>query len=82
MQIPTNSTTGAPLPGARLCHRDTLFQDGSPTSGLSLQGSRSSFDMFFVRDGDSVLGYLNRCPHVGLQLDWWVLQTSGTGRYR
>jgi nitrite reductase/ring-hydroxylating ferredoxin subunit len=30
----------------------------------------SGFDVILVKVGDSVLGYRNICPHLGIGLDW------------
>ena len=53
-----------------MCH-DTLgrvsdIEDGE-AMGFTLADGR---DIFVVRQGDAVYGYLNSCPHQGSPLDW------------
>ncbi len=33
-------------------------------------GSSTTFSLFVVRWGNRVFGYINRCPHTGVNLDW------------
>lgn len=47
-----------------LCHIDDIPEGGS--RGFTLGGSR----LFAVRKRGKVFLYLNRCPHLGIALDW------------
>ena len=33
-------------------------------------GGEKAFSIFVVRWGDRAFGYINRCPHQGVNLDW------------
>ncbi len=48
-----------------LCALDEI-EDGA-AKGFTLADGR---DIFVVREGDAVFGYLNSCPHQGTPLDW------------
>ena len=48
-----------------LCRLDEI-EDGE-AKGFALDDGR---DIFVVRDGAAVHGYLNSCPHQGTPLDW------------
>ena len=48
-----------------LCALDEI-EDGD-AKGFTLDDGR---DVFVVRDGAAVFGYLNSCPHQGTPLDW------------
>ena len=50
---------------AVLCRLDAI-EDGEG-KGFALPDGR---EIFVVRDGTSVYGYLNSCPHQGTPLDW------------
>jgi nitrite reductase/ring-hydroxylating ferredoxin subunit len=55
--------------GARvLCHLDEI-EDGEGKGFCFGAGERLT-EIFVVRDGTSVYGYLNVCPHAGSPLDW------------
>lgn len=47
-----------------LCHVDDI-PEGS-ARGFTLQGTR----LFAVRNHSKIFIYLNRCPHLGIALDW------------
>jgi len=51
-----------------VCRLDELADPGS--KGLSIACSGRSFDVFVVREGAQVYGYVNSCPHTGGPLDW------------
>ncbi len=38
--------------------------------GMTVSIAGQLQDIFVVRQGDSVFGYLNSCPHTGGPLDW------------
>jgi nitrite reductase/ring-hydroxylating ferredoxin subunit len=38
--------------------------------GFTLETDGSKLEFFIVRKGDKVYGYINRCPHTGVNLDW------------
>ena len=56
------------MPNRVLCTLDDL-PDGS-TRGYSVSFSGKSKEIFLVRHGDDVVGYVNSCPHTGGPLDW------------
>jgi nitrite reductase/ring-hydroxylating ferredoxin subunit len=51
-----------------VCHLDDLNDPDGRGSTLSL--GEQSYDVFVVRQGLQVFGYLNSCPHTGSPLDW------------
>jgi nitrite reductase/ring-hydroxylating ferredoxin subunit len=66
-----------PLAGAALC-RLAEIADGEGR-GFTLGEGSAQIDLFVVRDGESVYGYLNACPHQGTPLDWGGF--DGGGRF-
>ncbi|MBI4006216.1 MAG: Rieske 2Fe-2S domain-containing protein [Gammaproteobacteria bacterium] len=38
--------------------------------GLSLDLESGMFEFFVIRKNGNVYGYINRCPHTGVNLDW------------
>lgn len=52
----------------RLCRLDDIPPRGSKGFNLSLDGE--ALNLFVVRLGQAVYGYRNRCPHVGVELNW------------
>ena len=38
--------------------------------GFTLETEGNKLEFFIVRKGDQVYGYINRCPHTGVNLDW------------
>ena len=38
--------------------------------GFSIETGSSVVDFFIVRMNDQLHGYLNRCPHTGVNLNW------------
>ncbi|WP_445156996.1 Rieske (2Fe-2S) protein [Halomonas sp. E14] len=57
----------APAPGTRLVRLDELAP--GTTLSLTLQGEQGSFPLLLVRLDDTLLGYVNACPHQYLPLD-------------
>ena len=51
-----------------ICRLDELKDPGSRGMAVMLEGRLQ--DIFVVRQGDQVFGYLNCCPHTGGSLDW------------
>jgi nitrite reductase/ring-hydroxylating ferredoxin subunit len=51
-----------------LCRLEDIEDPGSKGMTVSIAGQLQ--DIFVVRQGDSVFGYLNSCPHTGGPLDW------------
>src|SRR3546814_13674751 len=48
----------------------TQLVDGGLAFKLPVQLAGEATTAFFVRYKGNVYGYLNRCPHMGSQLDW------------
>ena len=38
--------------------------------GFSVQHNDEKIDFFIVRKNEKVFGYINSCPHTGVNLDW------------
>ncbi|PTB18398.1 Rieske (2Fe-2S) protein [Trinickia symbiotica] len=53
----------------RVCASDEL-QDGGAGVRLAAKHCGEDAVVFFVRYGGGVYGYLNRCAHVPMELDW------------
>jgi len=53
---------------AVVCRLEDIEDPGSKGMAVSIAGQLQ--DIFIVRRGDSVFGYLNSCPHTGGPLDW------------
>ncbi len=55
--------------GVRICASDELMDGGA---GVRVAAKHRGEDavVFFVRFGGGVYGYLNRCAHVPMELDW------------
>ncbi|MEE8275616.1 MAG: Rieske (2Fe-2S) protein [Alphaproteobacteria bacterium] len=51
-----------------LCRLDEIPDRGG--LGLTLDAADGPRELFLVRAGDAVYGYVNSCPHVGTPLDW------------
>jgi len=51
-----------------ICLLDELDDPGS--RGVTVTHGGQSHDVFVVRQGEQVFGYLNSCPHTGSPLDW------------
>ena len=51
-----------------VCGLDELADPGS--RGLSITYAGQFVDVFVVREGMRVYGYINSCPHTGGPLDW------------
>ncbi len=57
----------APADGV-LCRLEDI-EDGQGM-GFTLGEGLEARDIFVVRDGDQIYGYVNSCPHMGTPLDW------------
>jgi len=51
-----------------LCRLDDI-EDGEGR-GFILGNGATARDIFVIREGARVFGYVNSCPHQGLPLDW------------
>jgi nitrite reductase/ring-hydroxylating ferredoxin subunit len=51
-----------------LCALAEIPEDGA--KGFTISPSRDALDLFVVRKGYDVYGYVNTCPHTGTSLDW------------
>lgn len=48
----------------------TELRDGGLAHKLPVTQGSDPATAFFIRYGGRVYGYLNRCPHMGSELDW------------
>lgn len=55
-------------PGDALCRLDELENPGS--RGFVMLRDGEEEEIFIVRDGEEVFGYVNVCPHRFLPLNW------------
>jgi len=62
------SVPGAPPPGRVLCRLDDI-ECGASRVFEFFEG-QARFEMFVHRTRDTVVAYVNRCPHAGTPLDW------------
>ena len=51
-----------------ICHLNDLPEGGS--KGFTIEAGADTREIFVIREGDLVYGYVNRCPHTGVNLDW------------
>lgn len=51
-----------------ICRLDEL--DDPDSRGMAVTHDGQPYDIFIVRQGERVFGYLNSCPHTGGPLDW------------
>lgn len=51
-----------------ICALDDIPDQQSRGFSLELAGNKIEF--FIVRTGETLYGYLNSCPHTGVNLDW------------
>lgn len=58
-----------PPPGTRLCRLDELAPERG-AKGFEFRAGDERFAGFVVRLGETVVGYVDRCPHAG-----WPLAT-------
>ena len=76
LQDGRNQTLSEAVPGTAgrvLCRLDDIEegQGKSFTLGSGPGGAESgAHDIFVVREGAAVYGYVNSCPHLGTPLDW------------
>lgn len=52
----------------RLCLVSEI--DDQQAKGFTVVLSGAETDIFLIRAGGKVYGYLNSCPHTGVNLDW------------
>ncbi len=62
------ASTGAAGAGRVLCRLEEI-EDGQG-KGFTLGQGPDARDIFVVREGNRVFGYINSCPHLGTPLDW------------
>ena len=55
-----------PAPGVRLCALDNIADPGA--KGFMFREGEALFAGFVVRRGQTVIGYIDRCPHAGLPM--------------
>ena len=51
-----------------ICAFDELPENGA--KGCSLETGSGILDFFIVRKNSGLHGYINRCPHTGVNLEW------------
>jgi len=66
-----DSENNSPIvhPGGMLCRLDELADPGSRPFMLQFEDGEE-VEIFLVRRGDGVYGYVNFCPHQDLALQW------------
>lgn len=52
----------------QLCRLDDIPENGAKGFTVMLHGS--PLRVFIVRKGGVLYGYVNQCPHTGVNLDW------------
>jgi nitrite reductase/ring-hydroxylating ferredoxin subunit len=57
-----------PVAAAAVCPLEALPQGRA--RGFTLRAGRERVEIFLYRNGRTVLGYVNSCPHIGTPLDW------------
>ena len=50
--------------------------------GFTLETEEKKLEFFIIRKGNQVHGYINRCPHTGVNLDWQTDQFMDLTGYR
>ena len=69
--IPVNASWSerefAPSPGTELCALDYVPDGGA--RGFQFGEGREPFRLLVLRSGESVWGYVNKCPHFGVPLN-------------
>ena len=73
----------APAPGTILCRLDDLADGEARSFDLSPAGASpdDSFAVIVLRRGETVVAYVNDCPHAHTPLDWKpgeLLNRAGT----
>ncbi len=52
----------------KLCNIDDIKDPGA--KGFQLDSSNNEKNIFLVKKNGQVYGYKNKCPHVGVNLEW------------
>ena len=65
----STAATQAPAEAVRVCASDELVDGGSGVRHAAKLGG-GDVVVFFVRYDGRAYGYLNRCAHVPMELDW------------
>ncbi len=58
---------GAPPPGEGLCRAEAIEDGGARV--FTFGSGIKRFEIFVLRRGEALLGFVNVCPHAGLPLD-------------
>ncbi len=70
LQVDWRSVPNAPLPGTELCALDALEPGATREFEFAgTNGGEAGFRLIVYRDGDSLHGYVNQCPHHWLPLN-------------
>lgn len=51
-----------------LCRLDEISDPGG--KGFNIMFNSQQQEIFVIRSGEQVFGYINSCPHTGVCLDW------------
>lgn len=51
-----------------ICDIDAIPENAA--RGFSIETSSGTLDLFIVRKNAGIHGYINRCPHTGVNLNW------------
>ncbi|PRY03280.1 Rieske 2Fe-2S domain-containing protein [Paraburkholderia sp. BL25I1N1] len=65
----STAATQAPVEAVRVCASDELLDGGAGVRCAAKLGG-GDVVVFFVRYDGRAYGYLNRCAHVPMELDW------------
>lgn len=56
------------MPHYFLCNNQHIAENGA--RGFSLDIEQGKFEVFLVKHNDIVYAYKNKCPHLGIPLNW------------
>jgi nitrite reductase/ring-hydroxylating ferredoxin subunit len=60
----------------KICDIDVIPERGA--KGFSIQNDSAVLEFFIVRKDNRFHGYINRCPHTGVNLNWQADQFLNT----
>jgi nitrite reductase/ring-hydroxylating ferredoxin subunit len=66
----SEASEGAAEPGARLICASGELVEGGDGVRFEIEWKGEAAPAFAIRHGGRVYGYLNRCAHIAMELDW------------